>query len=90
MSRPDTQRGQTEMRAAIYISIIYYITYYGIIVTPALAETLTCSTWQGITTCSSPDGYVNHETQWQGFTIGEDNHGGRQRLSPGDWPKGMP
>ena len=26
------------------------------------AQTLTCSTWQGITTCSSPSGYVSHET----------------------------
>ena len=39
------------MRAAIYIAviIIYCITYhYGTIVIPALAETLTCSTWHGI------------------------------------------
>ena len=30
-----------------------------------------CSTWQGIRTCSSPDGYVSHETQWQGVTTGQ-------------------
>jgi hypothetical protein len=34
---------------------------------------LTCSTWQGITTCSSPDGYVSHETTWNGITTGDDN-----------------
>jgi hypothetical protein len=43
--------------------------------TPALAETLTCSTWQGIKTCSSPGGYVSHETQSQGMTYGSDNRG---------------
>jgi hypothetical protein len=39
--------------------------------------TLTCSTWQGITTCSSPDGYVSHETTWNGITTGDDNRGDR-------------
>ena len=39
------------------------------------AETITCSLWQGITTCSSPSGYVSHETQWQGITTGQDNQG---------------
>jgi hypothetical protein len=29
---------------------------------PALAETLTCSTWQGIRTCTDAHGYVSHET----------------------------
>ena len=42
---------------------------------PALAETLTCSTWQGIRTCTDAHGYVSHETLWQGFTIGDDNQG---------------
>ena len=46
------------------------------------SETLTCSTFQGIGTCSSPDGYVSHETQWQGFTIGDDNQGGIRLLAP--------
>ena len=41
------------------------------------AEPLTCSQWQGITTCSSPDGYRSTETQWQGMTIGQDNQGDR-------------
>jgi hypothetical protein len=31
------------------------------------------STWQQITTCSSPGGYVSHESQWQGVTTGDDN-----------------
>jgi hypothetical protein len=38
--------------------------------TAALAETLTCSTWQGIRTCTDAHGYVSHETQWQGRTNG--------------------
>ena len=46
------------------------------------SQTLTCSEWQGIRTCSSPDGYVSHETQWQGFTIGDDNQGGIRLLAP--------
>jgi hypothetical protein len=41
----------------------------------ALADPLYCSRWQGLTTCSSPDGYVSHETQWQGRTNGWDNRG---------------
>ena len=40
---------------------------------PARVDTLTCSTWQQITTCSSPGGYVNHESQWQGVTTEDDN-----------------
>jgi hypothetical protein len=43
--------------------------------TPTFAETLYCSTWQGVRTCSSPDGYTSHETQWQGRTNGWDNRG---------------
>ena len=43
--------------------------------TSASADTLTCSDWQGIRTCSSPGGYVSHETQWQGRTYGSDNRG---------------
>jgi hypothetical protein len=39
------------------------------------AQPLYCSPWQGITTCSSPDGYVSHETEWQGRTNGWDNRG---------------
>jgi hypothetical protein len=41
------------------------------ITAPALADT--CSTWQQITTCSSPGGYVSRESQWQGVTTGDDN-----------------
>jgi hypothetical protein len=51
----------------VTIIIIYAIT------APALADALTCSTWQQITTCSSPGDYVNHESQWQGVTTGDDN-----------------
>ena len=40
---------------------------------PALAETLTCSVWQGIRTCADAHGYVSHETQWQGMIIRDDN-----------------
>jgi hypothetical protein len=41
------------------------------------AETLTCSRWQGITTCQSPSGCVSHESTWNGITIGDDNQGNR-------------
>jgi hypothetical protein len=41
------------------------------------AETLTCSTWQGIRTCQDGHGYLSRETQWQGFTIGSDSDGAR-------------
>jgi hypothetical protein len=39
------------------------------------AETLTCSTWQGIRTCSSPGGYVSQEWNRDEMTIGQDNQG---------------
>jgi hypothetical protein len=45
------------------------------------ADTLICSTWQGIRTCSSPGGYVSHETQWQDRTYGSDNGGTRWSTS---------
>jgi hypothetical protein len=41
----------------------------------ALAEQITCTCWQDITTCTSPDGYTSHETEWQGRTNGWDNRG---------------
>ena len=43
--------------------------------TPVLAETLTCTDWQGIRTCQDSHDYVSHETQWQGMTHGSDNRG---------------
>jgi hypothetical protein len=39
------------------------------------AETLTCSTWQGIRTCTSPGGYVSHEWDRGGMRVGDDNQG---------------
>jgi hypothetical protein len=42
---------------------------------PVDAETLTCSTFQGIHTCQDAHGYVSHETEWQGRTNGWDNRG---------------
>jgi len=39
------------------------------------AGPLYCSTWQGITTCTSPDGYRSHESTWNGITTGNDNQG---------------
>jgi hypothetical protein len=49
--------------------------------TPALAETLACSTWQGIRTCTDAHGYVSHETEWQGRINGWDNAGDRWTTS---------
>ena len=45
------------------------------------SQTLTCSTWQGVRTCSSPDGYVSHEWDRDGMTIGDDNQGDRWTTS---------
>jgi hypothetical protein len=42
---------------------------------------LTCSTWNGIRTCSSPDGYLSHESTWNGITTGDDNRGDRWTTS---------
>jgi hypothetical protein len=41
------------------------------------ADTVTCSTWQQITTCAGPGGFVSHETRWNGITTGDDNRGGK-------------
>ena len=46
-----------------------------------VAAVVTCSTWQGIRTCTDAHGYVSHETQWQGMTIGDDNRGSRWTTS---------
>jgi hypothetical protein len=46
-----------------------------LVINPALAETLTCSTWQGIRTCTDAHGYTSHELQWQDRTYGSDNRG---------------
>ena len=45
------------------------------------AETLYCSTWNGVRTCSSPGGYVTHESTWPGVTSGQDSDGNRWRTS---------
>jgi hypothetical protein len=63
------------MRAVTIIINIYAS------ISPALADSLYCSVWQGIRTCSGPDGYVSHETQWQGLTTGDDNQGNRWTTS---------
>ncbi len=48
---------------------------------PALAQPLYCSTRLGITTCSSPGGYVSDETEWMGRANGWDNQGSRWTTS---------
>jgi hypothetical protein len=50
-------------------------------VSPALADTVTCSTFAGVKTCSSPDGYTSHESTWNGITTGDDNQGNRWTTS---------
>lgn len=45
------------------------------------SQPLTCSTWQGITTCSSPDGHVSHEWNRDGMRFGDDNRGDRWTTS---------
>ena len=44
-------------------------------VSPALAQTLTCSTWNGIRTCSGTNGFVSHEWDRDGMRFGQDNQG---------------
>ena len=43
---PSEARPKCAPSSSMDISCI--ISYYGIVITPAFAETLTCSTWQGI------------------------------------------
>jgi hypothetical protein len=64
------------MRAA-FIAVAAALTS----MTPASAETLTCSTWQGIRTCQDGHDYTSHETQWQGMTFGDDSDGNRWTTS---------
>jgi len=45
------------------------------------SETLTCSTFAGVRTCSSPGGYTSHESTWNGITTGDDNQGNRWTTS---------
>ena len=59
------------MRAAIIVAAALAS------MTPASAETLTCSDWQAIPTCQDGHGYISRETQWQGFTIGSNSEGAR-------------
>jgi hypothetical protein len=42
-----------------------------------VGQTLTCSTWQGVRTCSGTNGYMSHEWKRDGMTIGEDNQDDR-------------
>jgi hypothetical protein len=42
---------------------------------PALSQTITCTTAQGIRTCLGPHGYLSREWDWQGMTFGSDNQG---------------
>jgi hypothetical protein len=58
------------MRTAIIVAVV-------MLAALAHADTVTCSTWQQITTCAGPDGYVIHETTWNGITTGDDNQGGK-------------
>jgi hypothetical protein len=50
---------------------------------PVAAETLTCTDWQNIRTCQDGQGYVSHETQWQGRTYGDDSD--RSRWTTTHW-----
>jgi hypothetical protein len=41
------------------------------------SEPLTCSTWNGIRTCSGTNGYISHEWDRGGMRFGDDNQGGK-------------
>ena len=79
-AHPDSVLGAeiavTPMRAAIAVAAALTS------MTPASAETLTCSTWQGIRTCQDGHGYVSRETEWQGFTFGDDSDGNKMDDEP--------
>ena len=61
------------MRGVIIIAML--------LAAPAHADTVTCSRWLDIATCSSPGGYVSHETEWMGRTNGWENKGSRWTTS---------
>ena len=62
----------------LFIAVVGLVAAYG----PAFAgEPVTCSTWNGVRTCSGPDGYVSHESAWNGITSGSDNRGDRWSTS---------
>jgi hypothetical protein len=48
---------------------------------PSLAAPVKCTTWQGVTICTDPGGYVSHESTWNGITTGDDNQGDRWTTS---------
>ena len=58
---------------------------FAVIIIPALAdEPLYCSTsFQGYRVCSGPDGYVSHESTWNGITTRDDNRGNHWTTSRG-------
>jgi hypothetical protein len=67
------------MRPLAWLSFVVAVLAQG---TASLtSETLTCSTWQGIRTCSSLGGYLSHESTWHGITSGDDNQGNRWTTS---------
>jgi hypothetical protein len=67
------------MRPLAWLGLLLAALVHGTI--PMNAQPLTCSTWQGITTCSSPGGYVAHEWDRDGMTIGQDSDGRRWATS---------
>jgi hypothetical protein len=60
------------------VALVSLVAAYG----PALAgEPVTCSTWNGVRTCSGSDGYLSRESTWNGVTTGDDNRGRRWTTS---------
>ena len=58
--------------------------FVGVSVSPALAETLFCSTsFQGYRVCDDGHGYRSTERRWQGLTIGQDSDGSRWTTAEG-------
>ncbi len=75
------------MRAVMLAALAHIASLVGVVAllvhstAAVLAQPLYCSTWNGVTTCSSPGGYVGHESTWQGVTAGDDNQGNRWTTS---------
>jgi hypothetical protein len=73
-------RGLTRMLAALALSAAVLGS------APTFAETLYCSTRQGIRTCSSPDGYRSTERSRDGMRFGQDSDGYRWTTSRCETP----
>jgi hypothetical protein len=85
LQRCDPQAGGWGPRAEAVMTmraLIIATAFVSVGVSPALAETLFCSTsFQGYRVCDDGHGYRSTEWEWQGMTIGQDSDGSRWTTS---------